>query len=563
MNHYAYLPYTITLRSSVILTSPGGDPNSSSTFTYISGSSVRGVVAARLGNPDRDSAIKKEFDDFVLGGKARYLNAYPCVNNDRALPIPVSLKKQKDVMLNSQSVNLFDLAAFDGCYSGDENAETHWPTVQLQSLGVDYISMTGADPALLQPRQHSRIHHQRDRQKGRATEENGAIFTLESLGAGQEFAGLIQLRGSSESELAHVEKRIREALPDKETDKEKSTLLFGRSKRAAYGGMASISYGKTRKREVTGSGKEGLQPLSADVAKHQQFRVLLTSPCIVRDPDTGQIDPAVLERNFLERFEDKVQLRRKRWSFEFVGGFNRKWGLELPQTLAVSAGSVLVFETIHPLALNKLHEFEDEGLGERKAEGFGRFVFLDQPLERIALGQHSNKPEYALCSGNRPPLVAEIESRMLQKAIARKIEEKAESVVSNASDCPKNSLLGRIRALLRESNPAEAGGTENSYRKPLNKLEEWLAGGFKETAMKQLTDCKIRNSGSLHSWLQEAMKKDNLNKWLKLDSLKRQLSLGEDVKSYENYKELSVKLIDAVLAAMAIRNKLKEARNGK
>jgi CRISPR-associated protein Csx10 len=560
MSYYSYLPYTIKLHSSVILTSPGGDPNSSSTFTYISGSSVRGVVAARLGNPDRGSAIKKEFDDLVLGGKARYLNAYPRVNDDRAMPIPVSLKKKKGVALSNQTVLAFDLAAFDVRYSGDEDAEEHWPTEPLQSLGADYISMIGADALLVQPRQNSRIHHQRDRQKGRATEDNGAIFTFESLEADQEFAGMIQLRGSTEEELVIVENRIRKVLT------EEGTLLFGRSRRAAYGGMASIVIGKTRIREISDSGKEGLQPLSDDVNQNQQFRVLLTSPCIVRNPETGQVDPTVLERVFLERFEDKVKLCRKRWSFELIGGFNRKWGLELPQTLAVSAGSVLVFEAIQPLSLKKLLELEHEGLGERKAEGFGRFVFLDQPLERIALGQHSNKPEYDLCSGERPSLVAEIEFRMLQKAIARKIEQEADNVVSRASNCPTNSLIGRLRALLREHHPTEAVGTQNSYSKPLKNLTEWLdeksTSRLKKTAMDQLTDCKIRNSGSLHSWLQDAMNKDNLNKWLKLDSLKRQCSLGEDVKTSENHKELSVKLIDAVLAAMAIRNKLKEERNG-
>lgn len=556
MSHYAYLPYTITLRSSVILTSPGGDPNSSSTFTYISGSSVRGSVAAKLGNPDSDSAIKKEFDDLVLGGKARYLNAYPLVNDDRTLPIPLSLRMKKSVALGSQPLHAIDLAAYDGRCSIDEDAEAHWPTEQLQSLGVDYISMIGADPALVQPRRNSRIHHQRDRHKGRATEDNGAIFTFESLEAGQEFAGVIQLRGSTKGELALVEDRIREVLP------EKDKLLFGRSKRAAYGGMASIVFGKMRNREVSGSGKEGLQPLSADVNQNQQFRVLLTAPCIVRNLETGQVDPFALERAFLEGFKNKVKLCRKRWSFELVGGFNRKWGLELPQTLAASAGSVLVFEAIQPLALEELHELEDEGIGDRKAEGFGRFVFLDQPLERINLAQQSSKPEYALCSGDRPPLVAEIESRILQKAIARKTEEEVESVVSQASNCPTNSLLGRLRTLLREPHPAEAGGTVNSYSKPLKSLTEWLAGGLKETAMKQLTDCKIRNSGSLHSWLQDAMNEDKLKEWLRLESLKRQCSLGGDVKISENHKELSVKLIDAVLAAMAIRNKLKEERNG-
>lgn len=107
---------------------------------------------------------------------------------------------------------------------------------------------------------------------------------------------------------------------------------------------------------------------------------------------------------FLERFENKVKLCRKRWSFELVGGFNRKWGLELPQTLAVSAGSVLVFEATQTLTPEELLTLEHEGLGDRKAEGFGRFMFFDQPLNRITLSQYDSKPEHSLCKGERPPL---------------------------------------------------------------------------------------------------------------------------------------------------------------
>lgn len=559
MSYYAYLPYTISLRSSVILTSPGGDPNSSSTFTYISGSSVRGSVATKLGNPDKDSSIKKEFDDLVLGEKARYLNAYPLVNDDRTLPIPMSLRMKKSATMGSQPVHAIDLAAYDGLFSDHEEAKEPWPSEQVKPIGVDYISIIDADPALVQPRRNSRIHHQRDRQKGRATEDNGAIFTFESLDACQSFAGVIQLRDTTEGKLDLVENRIRNMLKD-------ATLLFGRSKRAAYGGMASIAFGKTRPREFAVSGKEGLQPLSTGVIQNQQFRVLLTAPCIVRNPETGQVDPAALEMAFLERFENKVKLCRKRWSFELVGGFNRKWGLELPQTLAVSAGSVLVFEATQTLTPEELLTLEHEGLGDRKAEGFGRFMFFDQPLNRITLSQYDSKPEHSLCKGERPPLVAEIESRMLREAFTRRIEEVAESVVSQASNCPTNSLLGRLRTMLRESQPAKAALMENSNKKTLEILAEWLdaknTGCLKKTAMDQLLDCKIRNSGSLHSWLQDAMHKNKLNKWLKSESVKRRCSLGEDVKSSENHEELSVKLIDAVLAAMAIRNKLVEERNG-
>ncbi len=65
-----------------------------------------------------------------------------------------------------------------------------------------------------------------------------------------------------------------------------------------------------------------------------------------------------------------------------IGGFNRKWGLPLPQALAVRMGSVLVFKDpgCDPTLLDDL---EVRGIGERRAEGFGRIAFNRQRVAQL------------------------------------------------------------------------------------------------------------------------------------------------------------------------------------
>ncbi|MFN6067883.1 MAG: hypothetical protein ACK45T_12045, partial [Pseudanabaena sp.] len=58
-------------------------------------------------------------------------------------------------------------------------------------------------------------------------------------------------------------------------------------------------------------------------------------------------------------------------SSENIGGFNRKWGLPLPQMPALSMGSVFVFEG-YSLTEEQIKLLESQGIGERRVDGFGR-----------------------------------------------------------------------------------------------------------------------------------------------------------------------------------------------
>ncbi|NLI82933.1 MAG: hypothetical protein GX443_14765 [Deltaproteobacteria bacterium] len=554
---YRYLSYTLTLGSPAILSALGGDPNSSSTLLFIPGPAVRGALAKALGDPGRDGAKQQEFSDLVLGGRVRYLNVYPSAGGRRTFPMPLSLRREKNKAEESQTVAATDIAAFDGHCTDGHDLSACWPEEQLTSLGEAFISIGGGKPVAMHPTVSARIHHQRDRRKGRAWKDqegttHGAIFTFESLDAGQTFQGLIQIRGETDEACRQAADRIRELLGD--------TLLVGRSRRAGYGGLAVITWGEVRDREVRGAGSEGLRPVTEDIAEGETFRLLLISACIVRNPQTGQMDPEALTMILQKRFSGPAKLLRKRWAFEIVGGFNRKWRLETPQVPAVSAGSVFVFEAVQDIPFAELQQIEHEGLGERREEGFGRVLFLDAPLQRLNVYKPEDDRMSQDRSGEPPDLVREIEQRILSRRVAKKIEEEAAKLLAQVKHLPTNSLIGRLRLPLRKG-PDEA----------IETLQRWLDGHqeserLKRPAMEQLERCRLDGGQTLKDWLLAASRQENIVQWIQPRVLANRHHISSEETAGEflrdEWKRWALLLMDAVLAGLALRNKREEGNDG-
>ncbi len=539
-----YLPFTLSLRAPAILNVVGGDPNSAATLGYIPGGAIRGTLAGRLGDPESRKESRPLFQSLILDGSVCCLNAYPLDDGRRrTLPASTSLRSSKEADRH------LDLAAFEG------QDQATWPEDSVTVFPWRYVSLTSAQPVGINAEIGSRIHHQRDRQRGRAWTEtrngrefpHGAIFTYEYLQPGQTFGGLIQVLAADEAECGQRINQIQEIL--------KGPIRLGRSRRAGYGGEAEINWGSVQQREVSGEGV-----ISKDLQPGDLFRLLLTSDCIVRDPRTGQIDPASLPELLRSRFGGRVTLCRLRWAFDLAGGFNQKWRMELPQARTVAAGSVLLLRAEERIPIDDLQALEHEGIGERRTEGFGRFTFLEVPVQQVKI-LRAAKSQVQKPSSTAPELVAFIERRLLQSAVSREIEQLALTVAGRASRIPSPSLLGRLRVPLR-AQPAGA----------LQTLAEWLGSGdcaLRRPAQDQLRRCRIDpGTGplSLATWLKDLVgdnRWDRLREWLRLEPLaQRNHVISEDGSIQQLMRmsdEVAVRLIDATLAALAKQKKRKEA----
>lgn len=121
-----------------------------------------------------------------------------------------------------------------------------------------------------------------------------------------------------------------------------------------------------------------------DTDKFLYFSLTARSPLLVYD-DTGSpartLSPDVLRGYLstvpkdLEPVEDATFIER-----ETLTGWSQAWGLPKPLTSAIAAGSVFTYrvpKTERDAVLAFLKEIEDNGLGERRSEGFGDLAACD------------------------------------------------------------------------------------------------------------------------------------------------------------------------------------------
>ena len=526
---------------------------------------MRGVLAGELLNQGV-SADSTEFRRLILEGDVRFLHAYPANGSGRSLPAPIPWREKK----GREQATTFDLSAYTGLIesasfnSGDDGEveiepEDVWPTAPLIQIGFPFLEFSGSTTRGPTVRTDARSHQQRDRVKGRAwktihedgsEEAHGALFAYEYLESGQTFQGWIQVLTESESEIETIIEKIREIL-------DKRQVAVGRSRRAGYGGAAIIEFGPLEAREVNWGDVQ-----QNDVPAESRFRAYLLSSCIVRDPFTGQNDPCSLPGLLVQRLggEAVVSIERTLWDFETVGGFNRKWQLEVPQALAVKAGSMIVLKANQAIPEDVLRQVEHEALGERRIEGFGRLVFLKEGTLKIRIepDDRQNEP-YPQPDGPAPEVVGFMQRRVLDGAFSRSLDRQIRNVVRDVKHVPTGSLLGRLRITLRNANPSEALATLQRWLEGKDSGESWK---LKREAREKLRACRFSNT-TLFDWLQDTAKAEAGTQAARSEAIKRANQLGANEHLAMNSAEsqgttYAVRLIDAVLADLAQQARRRE-----
>ncbi len=134
------------------------------------------------------------------------------------------------------------------------------------------------------------------------------------------------------------------------------------------------------------AGKLALQPF--------YFALTLHSPAILCDAMLryrGSIDAHVLE-DLLKISHDNFTLVYQAASTRRVSGWNELWGLPRTNEYAIDTGSVFLFGShIDPdddkgnALWQALFNLEEEGIGRRKAEGYGRVCVSDQFHQEVEL----------------------------------------------------------------------------------------------------------------------------------------------------------------------------------
>lgn len=485
------LPLQITLEQPLLISQHGGDANSVQSMDYIPGSLLRGVLIGRYlrdKTAGYDLLADAVAQRLFFSGKVRYLHGYMgSALAERSLPTPLALLQLKsvDTEKNYQAHNAAHADWDDAKRRDVEQGDV------LKPLGVAYCTIDDTDLTSVQPKPgRIAVHVQRHRPKGRATGEpnEGAIFQYESLAEGQHFSSAVLIEDHADAAL--LQTLLAEPI-----------AWIGRSRSANYGRIR-IDIGKPN----TTSWQEVATDID-DVAAGELLNITLLSDTLLRDhtgqpvstlahqpfSDDGLIDDQILSAYL--GFAVRIDAARTFSATTVIGGFNQTWRLPLPQQPALKAGSVLSVIPMESVRAETLRALEQRGIGERRIEGFGRLAFQWLSETEYSV-QRSEEPDSQRPTNPLSPTGRRTAERMAQRLLDEQITLKLARYVSNKRDqarnVPRNSQLGRIRALVR------AAAQQGDLRVISNGLDD-----FKGDSQRQIESVRLGDQRSLKGWLKQ------------------------------------------------------------
>ena len=482
------LRYRLSLTAPAVIPVADGDPNTVMTRQDVPGSHLWGAAAwhylHQTGNTPEDNAFRHAF----LDGGLRFLAAHPeahdpeepCELPQRLIPIPHSMRKFKS---GEQLVDLVkprpeDLTEptkrFDGRYA---------------MIGQSFLGTQAV-------RTERNYHHARaskDRRIGRAlgaeVPDGGAFFVYEAIQAGQSFQGAIL---GSEADLQNLQQWLAGV----------TSIAVGRSRSAQYGEATfkwidekPLALNKTGS-EWNGFVAQGL-PDAPDLGNRLTITTL--SPLLTRN-DAGHPEARFPVRElaeFLGLHTGDLELSHSYTRTELIGGYHAHLRLPRQQWSAIAAGSVFVF-AVEPCRSNitqeRLTQLEQNGLGLRKAEGFGR-IAVNRQGDLQLNGQEETQlddPEKTL-SPVKPEKTPEPVQDLMRDVVRRRclseMQQRGMGIaeqIRRQSQAPSNALVGRLRLFLQRGTPDENLNSLNNLRPP---------------AKAPLTECRIETREADLQWL--------------------------------------------------------------
>lgn len=479
------ITYHIELLEPTLVTALQGDPNEGVAFDYIPGSALRGAIIKkylqvnRLNDLDAaDTHIRQLFFD----GTTRYLNGYPLDRlGKRTLPTPLSWHREK-----GDEREIFDFAVEPLDISDDK---------QWQWVGKPFCSLGEPEEEgkqkvrLVQPERHIAVHTARTRRFGRAMPANvldqskgdvpGAVYRYDALAAGQTFGAIVVCDNDADVDAIRP-------------------LLAGE---VMLGGSRSAGYGRARLEVVQEETAELWREVSAPFSTEIDGKIIITflSDALIRD-DNGQftVDPEAVTKMLSQHLGVNLRLQHAFLRGEVVGGFNRKWGLPLPQALALKMGSVFVFDK-PDCDESKLRQLELQGIGERRVEGFGRIAINWYTEAKLEVD--STSPSRTIRSVQIPSdsdserLLKQMTERMLRRRLDERLIARANEI--DIINPPSNAQISRLRSILHDELMKETPSTQRILG---------FLGSIRErnTARRQFERARI-GTKSLLEWIEETL----------------------------------------------------------
>jgi CRISPR-associated protein Csx10 len=395
-------------------------------------------------------------------GDVRVLNAYPAVHEQRGLPVPMALHRVKEEPQGSQCIPVAN-------YLYGEPADG----VQRKQYRAGYVRGDGNGGGALElckVNLQAATHATIDDRVQRPTADVGGVYTYQAIRAGSKFRSEVWIRSglanNIESKVASLNEKYR----------------IGTAKKDDYGLIEiKASLDKTRRPEPSAGGMLTLWLASPLLLRDSALRPV-TNPDAIRMELEGRLKVRLEEATpangiaplFLRSHRDE--------------GFQRSWGLPRVSRVGLAAGSVLRWQVTGTLDSHKLAALQAEGLGERRAEGYGE-VIINSPLlhqELLSVRETRADTVTPVSGGGTshatvPPL-SEFEKELVKrtwrismrrKALAKAADEEFRTATLGwTRDKPENSQLGSLRGQLEALTGNGDFGVLNQWLDRLKSKED-------------------------------------------------------------------------------------------
>ena len=413
----ACIRYRLRTETPVLITDLGRSRgNSYETRGYIPGSAIRGMIISSLAaeQPDWFGEHKRE----LLSDATRFLDAVPVIGDCAPLPSIKGFYENKEE-------TRFETVVKDGTFT---------PGLKRAKLG-SFCAIKDNTVLFWNAKTDGVTRIRRNT----ASDEDTLPFQTRYLSAGQEFEGYIELVNPmlAEGLIRALAKNVWIGA-DRYEGFGKCSIIF----REAVKAPAWITQYGHRIQEEVGT----------------VLYLLVLSPVTMLNAFG---EPCGIDESELA---GKLGVERASISFcstsmSEYGGYNRTWSSRIPAVRMYDRGSIFKIECSNAPRLENILGLEKDGLGIRRAEGYGQILFLRQELFEGLTGKRSCRTE---------DRKAAAKGAELRRARYSWIMETSELIAKMKIS---RSQLGVIQALCEQAI-AEGGNTARLYAE----LEKNLKG---------------------------------------------------------------------------------------
>ena len=448
------LRYRIRTEAPVLITDPArSSGNNYETRSYLPGSAIRGLVINLLAK--RQPAWFEEHRIELLTEDTRFLDAYPA-GEEPTIPAIMGFYEDKEERRFESVLQTGDVS----------------PELKRAKLG-QFCALRGVTVITYSAKTERATRIDRSKEK---TE----MFQTRALSAGQEFEGYIQFKDPAFAEV------VASCLPE--------TIWLGADR---YAGLGKCSV--TALETAEAPSWQAYSFSDGDIPGETLY-LMAVSPFSMR---SSEGDPCGLDETELARRlgVDKINVLLCSTAVKEYGGYNRTWGSREIAVKMYERGSIFKLSCTPAPALDKLRHVMAEGLGIRRAEGFGQVLFLRSDLyeglthkEKNAEKQTNNVlPDAVLLRRAKYQWVMEnadgVAKWKLSKSQIGTIQSICEQALAAGGDCTEleqfleKNLSGRGVAhgeRFKKAAPFIRNTLQMPLRETLGKEENALPGVFED-----------------------------------------------------------------------------------